>query len=83
MDALVLEIAVQVIIVIQHHGLEATLLMIAMMKFLTGDVDTDTSAERSSPKEHTVRSHGQHYIKNGERVWIEKEAYPRSGKKDE
>ena len=31
--ALVLEIAVQVIIVIHHHGLEATLLMIAMMKF--------------------------------------------------
>ena len=50
---------------------------------LTGDVDTDTSAERSSAKEHTVRPHGQHYIKNGERVWIEKEAYPRGGKKDE
>lgn len=52
-------------------------------EILTGDVDTDTSAERSSPKEHTVRPHGQHYIKNGERVWIEKEAYPRGGKKDE
>ena len=52
-------------------------------EILTGDVDTDTSAERSSPKEHTVRPHGQHYIKNGERVWIEKEVYPRGGKKDE
>ena len=52
-------------------------------EILTGDVDTDTSAERSSPTEHTVRPHGQHYIKNGERVWIEKEAYPRGGKKDE
>lgn len=52
-------------------------------EILTGDVDTDTSAERSSPKEHTVRPHGQHYIKNGKRVRIEKEAYPRGGKKDE
>lgn len=46
-------------------------------------IDTDTSMERSSPKEHTVRPHGQHYIKNGERVWIEKDSYPRGGKKDE
>ena len=46
-------------------------------------IDTDTSVERSSPKEHTVRPHGQHYIKNGERVWIEKDSYPRGGKKDE
>lgn len=52
-------------------------------EILTDDVDTDTSVERSSPKEHTVRPHGQHYIKNGERVWIEKDAYPRGGKKDE
>ena len=46
-------------------------------------IDTDTSVERSSPKEHTVRHHGQHYIKNGERVWIEKDSYPRGGKKNE
>lgn len=46
-------------------------------------IDTDTSVERSSPKEHTVRSHGQHYIKNGERVWIEKNSYLRGGKKEE
>ena len=52
-------------------------------EILTGDVDNDTSVERSSPKEHTVRPHGQHYIKNGERVWIEKEAYPRGGKKED
>lgn len=52
-------------------------------EILTDDVDTDTSVERSSPKEHTVRPHGQHYIKNDERVWIEKDAYPRGGKKDE
>ena len=52
-------------------------------EILTGDVDTDTSAERSSPKEHTVRPHGQHYIKNGERVWIEKEAYTRDEMREE
>lgn len=46
-------------------------------------IDTDTSVERSSPKEHTVRPHGQHYIKNGECVWIEKDSYPRGGKKEE
>lgn len=46
-------------------------------------IDTDTPVERSLPKEHTVRPHGQHYIKNGERVWIEKDSYPRGGKKDE
>lgn len=52
-------------------------------KILIDEADTDTLMERSSPKEHTVRPHGQHYIKNGERVWIEKEAYPRGGKKEE
>lgn len=46
-------------------------------------VDTDVSVERASPKEHTVRPHGQHYMKNGERVWIEKSSYPRGGKKNE
>lgn len=46
-------------------------------------IDIDASVERSSPKEHTVRPHGQHYIKNGKRVWIEKESYPRGGKKEE
>lgn len=44
--------------------------------------DNDYSAERLSPKEHTVRPHGQHYYKNGERVWIEKDLYSRGGKKD-
>lgn len=41
------------------------------------------SIEQSSPKEHTVRPHGQHYYKNGEYVWIEKDSYHRGGKKDE
>lgn len=45
--------------------------------------DNDYSVERSSPKKHTVRPHGQHYYKNGERVWIKKDSYPRGGKKDE
>lgn len=49
----------------------------------TDEVDNDASMKRSSPKEHTVRPHGQHYKKNGERVWIEKDAYPRGGNKDE
>lgn len=38
--------------------------------------------ERSSPDEHIVKGHGQHYWKNGERIWKEKEPYQRGGKKD-
>lgn len=52
-------------------------------EILIDEADTDISMKRSSPKEHTVRPHGQHYIKHGERIWIEKEAFPRGGKKDE
>lgn len=40
--------------------------------------------ERSSPDEHTVRRHGQHYhYKDGSVKWKEKEPYPRAGNKDE
>ena len=49
---------------------------------LSDEICTDTSVKRSSPKEHIVRNHGQHYTKNGERVWIEKDAFPRGGNKD-
>lgn len=40
-------------------------------------------AKRASPREHTVKEHGQHYLKGGERVWIPKKPYPRGGKKDD
>lgn len=42
----------------------------------------DTSLERSSVKEHTVRPHGQNYIKKGKRVWIEKDSYIRGCNKN-
>ena len=46
------------------------------------DNSEPTGQTHSSPDEHTVRAHGQHYRKNGERVWIEKDSYKRGGKKD-
>lgn len=45
-------------------------------------VNMDTSLERSSVKEHTVRPHGQNYIKKGKRVWIEKDSYIRGCNKN-
>ena len=49
---------------------------------VNGDtIETDASVERSSPIQHTVRPHNQHYIKNGERVLMEKNSYLRGGKK--
>ena len=48
------------------------------------DVNTDSSAERSSPEEHMVKGHGQHYhYKDGSVKWKEKDPYPRGGNKDE
>ena len=45
--------------------------------------DGDYPDERSSPVEHMVSSHGQHYnTKNGP-IWREKEAYWRGGKHDD
>lgn len=35
----------------------------------------------SSPREHVVPGHGQRYNTNEGRVWIEKDPYPRGGKK--
>lgn len=46
--------------------------------------DVDSSIKRSSPDEHTVRGHGQHYhYKDGRVKWKEKEPYSRGGNKVE
>ena len=48
------------------------------------DQDTSESSERSSPNEHTVRGHGQHYhYKDGSVKWKDKEPYPRGGNTEE
>ena len=39
--------------------------------------------ERASPVRHTVSAGGQHYWKNGEKVWIEKAPYQRGGRKED
>ena len=39
--------------------------------------------ERSSPEEHTVRGHGQHYHTKDGVIWKEKEPYPRGGKHED
>lgn len=45
--------------------------------------DRNYPDERSSPEEHTVPAHGQHYhTKNGV-IWKEKESYQRGGKHDD
>lgn len=48
----------------------------------TSDIsdEKDYPDERSSPKEHTVPSHGQHYHTKDGVIWKEKEAYQRGGK---
>lgn len=43
----------------------------------------DYPDERSSPKEHTVLAHGQHYHTKGGVIWKEKEPYPRGGKHED
>lgn len=56
---------------------------------LDADDYDDTSSgreypdERSSPKEHTVPEHGQHYHTKDGVIWKEKEPYPRGGKHDD
>lgn len=48
------------------------------------DQDTSESSERSSPNEHTVRGHGQHYhYKDGSVKWKDKDPYPRGGNIEE
>lgn len=42
--------------------------------------DRDYPEERSSPKEHMVPGHGQHYHTKDGVIWKEKDAYPRGGK---
>lgn len=47
-------------------------------------VDAYNSVERSSPEEHMVKGHGQHYhYKDGSVRWKEKDPYPRGGNKEE
>ena len=51
---------------------------------LADNSGTDFSIERSSPEEHMVKGHGQHYhYKDGSVRWKEKDPYPRGGNKDE
>ena len=49
---------------------------------IPGDQDESEKGTHASPREHMVKPHGQHYGKD--KVWKEKAAYPRGGKrKDE
>ena len=45
--------------------------------------DRDDPEVRTSPKEHIVSAHGQHYHTNDGLIWKEKQPYPRGGKRDE
>lgn len=45
--------------------------------------DRDYPDERSSPGEHTVSAHGQHYHTKDGVIWKEKEPYQRGGKHDD
>jgi hypothetical protein len=45
-------------------------------------VSRDYADERSSPSEHTVQGHGQHYHTKEGVIWKEKEPYLRGGKHD-
>lgn len=52
------------------------------------ELDTTSSSrdypdERSSPEEHTVPAHGQHYHTKDGVIWREKESYQRGGKHDD
>ena len=42
--------------------------------------ERDYQEERSSPKEHMVTGHGQHYHTKDGVIWKEKDPYPRGGK---
>ena len=43
----------------------------------------DYPDERSSPEEHTVSAHGQHYHTRDGVIWKEKDPYQRGGKHDD
>lgn len=43
----------------------------------------DYPDERSSPEEHTVSAHGQHYHTRDGVIWKEKDPYQRGGKRDD
>ena len=45
--------------------------------------DKNYPDERSSPEEHTVPAHGQHYHTKDGVIWKEKESYQRGGKHDD
>lgn len=45
--------------------------------------DRDDLDVRTSPKEHIVSAHGQHYDTKNGRIWKEKQPYKRGGKHDE
>ena len=45
--------------------------------------DRDYPDERSSPEEHTVPAHGQHYHTKDGVIWKEKKPYQRGGKHDD
>lgn len=45
--------------------------------------DRNYPDERSSPEEHTVPAHGQHYHTKDGVIWKEKESYQRGGKHDD
>ena len=45
--------------------------------------ERDYPDERSSPEEHTVPAHGQHYHTKDGVIWKEKESYQRGGKHDD
>ena len=47
------------------------------------DTDDTETTEHASPKEHTVRGHGQHYHTKDGVIWKEKEPFYRGGKKNE
>lgn len=54
--------------------------------YLDTDIEPDQRDyldERSSPEEHIVKDHGQHYHTKGGIIWKEKEPYHRGGKHDD
>lgn len=79
--------------VVQDHRrqmiISATLLTMTMLIFWDADDYEDTLSgreypdERSSPREHTVPAHGQHYHTKDGVIWREKEPYLRGGKHDD
>lgn len=50
---------------------------------MNSSLNEETSAEHSSPREHIVSAHGQHYHTKDGVIWKDKNPYPRGGNKDE